>query len=163
MENKTCNLVLLSAYADGELSRRALEHADQHLAQCQRCQEALEQYAELSTAFRSTMQHRYPVAAMAALDGKIFEHWQRHHYVGWWDRFRRRLYSKWMLVPVTAAVAAVAIWLPFQTNRPVSPSPSAIVQSVSGDLASVMIMQTPATQQTVIWISETDDDQDNAI
>ena len=163
MENKTCNPALLSAYADGELSRQEVGRADQHLAQCQRCQAVLEQYAELSTTFKGTMQHRYPVAAMTALDGKIFERWQRHHYVGWWDGFRWRIYSKWLLVPVTAAVAAVAIWLPLQINAPVTPRPSAIVQSVSGDLASVMIMQTPATQQTVIWISETDDDQDNAI
>ena len=163
MKNKLCDPVVLSAFADGELDRQARANVQQHLAQCRQCQTAHDQIAALSTAFQDTLRRHYPGAALAALDGKLIDHWYRYHHPSWIDRCRRTIFSKWMLVPVTAFVAAVFVMLPLRTAPPVAQSPSAIVQSISGDLASVMIMQTPMMEQTVIWISESDDHQDNTI
>ena len=154
---------MLSAFADGELDQQARSNVQQHLAQCRQCRTAHDQIAALSVAFQDALRRHYPNAALAALDGELIDRWHRQHHPGWIDKCRRTIFSKWMLVPVTAVVAAVVVMLPLRTAPPVAQSPSAIVQSVSGDLASVMIMQTPMMQQTVIWISESDDDQDNTI
>lgn len=109
------------------------------------------------------MAQQVPGRALTAMNAALIERWRHHQQGGWLAWARKAVFSKWALVPVTAALAAVAISLPFRSGPSVSQAPSVVIQSVSGEMASVMIMQTPETQQTVIWISEADDNQGNAI
>ena len=64
---------------------------------------------------------------------------------------------KWPRIwaPAAAVVCMALAFFLFWPQSPQIPVPSALVQSFKGDIASVMILQTPQTLQTVVWYKET--------
>jgi hypothetical protein len=80
--------------------------------------------------------------------------WQRHREASasWRNRFKpARLF-----LPVAVTVLAAAIYIiprPFKI-APDSQAPSAIINSFTGSVTSVMLFETPNTHQTIIWFKE---------
>ena len=81
-------------------------------------------------------------------------------------RKKRRLFKPARLIrcvrwphvwaPVLATVCMILAFLFIsRPQAPQAPVPSALVQSFKGNIASVMILQTPETHQTVVWYKET--------
>jgi hypothetical protein len=73
--------------------------------------------------------------------------------IPWWIQLRAFLVSKRCLVPATALALAFLFFVLLQPPASVS-GPSAIISSFQGDVASVMILETPESHQTILWISE---------
>ena len=64
---------------------------------------------------------------------------------------------KWPRIwaPAAAAVCMALVIVFTRPPVPETPAPSALVESFEGNIASVMILQTPGTNQTVVWYRET--------
>jgi hypothetical protein len=76
----------------------------------------------------------------------------REASTGW----RKWLQPARIFVPVTVAALALAIFiipLPFKKG-PNGEAPSAIINSFTGSVTSVMLFETPNTHQTIIWFNE---------
>jgi hypothetical protein len=56
------------------------------------------------------------------------------------------------LASIAAILLATVIY--YQGDTVVPTGPSAIVNSVDGDIASVMILETQASKHTIIWYTE---------
>lgn len=104
----------LAAWADGGLDPQAAAMAEAHVSSCDRCQEIVGLMAHVATDPGSRLSDPAPA---------------------WWQRFR----AGW-LIPLTAGVAAVGLWMMVPANRPASPPPTAPV------VASKARDEAPATQ-----------------
>ncbi len=89
----------------------------------------------------------------------------REKPVPFWEKLAGRLPSGRILVPVSSLAMLLILCLALfrYTYFTDESGPSAIVDSFTGNVTSVVIIETPESRQTIIWFSETPDlagDQD---
>lgn len=157
-----CDPALLSRFMDGELTPEAHEGFVAHLQGCPDCRRALTENRRLSSLlqkrvgetletvnFLETEQRVLGRVRGASSDGmNQGRRWQRLLTTGLTPP--RRIYGS--LLAATAAVVVVVLVL---LGRPTAvPGPSAIVKSFQGPVQSVMILETPRSHETILWISE---------
>jgi hypothetical protein len=160
-----CSVGTLIRFKDKALSPDNMQNMSAHVAECRKCREWLQEEQILGDALekitlRASLKvdfiqmekdilKRFPNGAKRTVDGK-FHHWSR-----------RFILNRYMVPTAVAATLVMALvyvqglqgqwWFG-------DPEPSAFVQSFSGEVREVMIMQTPALKQTVIWIEEPGDE-----
>lgn len=130
---------------------RAFEH---HLSLCSECSRLFGQYKDLSLVFsRHTHKRAIGIAALN-LENKLeqkIQCSQKKFYQNVSGLFGKNLYLK------LAGIAAVVMigFFSFDPALLGTPSgPSAIVNSVDTEYASVMIIETQKEKHTIIWFSE---------
>lgn len=152
--NTVCDPTLLNLLYDGELSQEEGVRLRDHLKTCQTCRKELERNESISQHFKDELNREISLINQAALERAIVDRVREKRApsrAGFWNIFSPMRF----LVPA-AAVAAMALFFFFTTNGPApNSSPSAIINSFTGDVSSVMILETPETHQTIIWINET--------
>jgi hypothetical protein len=154
---KKCDLYTsedISLFVDHELSSdqcRAFEH---HLSFCRNCSRLVDQYRNVSLAF-SRHAHRKTMG-VPALDlehefNKPLLNSKKEPLKNISGLFGKNIYLK---LASLAAVVMIGLF-PFDGDLLQNPSgPSAIVNSVDTEYASVMIIETQKEKHTIIWFSE---------
>lgn len=155
---KKCDLYTsedISRFIDCELSSEQYRSFEHHLSHCRDCSEQIEQFQSLSFVF-SRHTHRKTMGIEAEnLEYKLekalpaSEKKSLGNFSGF---FGKNIYLK------LASIAAVIMigFFPFDQDLLKDPSsgPSAIVNSVDTEYASVMIIETQKEKHTIIWFSE---------
>ena len=152
--NSACNPILLNLLYDGELSPEEDARVRDHVKNCETCRKEIEKNESISHHFKERLNRELSLVNQDALERIIV------------DRVREKkepsragfgnIFSPMRFLVPAAAVAAVAFFFFFTTQGPAPNStPSAIINSFTGDVSSVMILETPETHQTIIWINET--------
>ena len=151
---RQCNQELLSRYHDKELTPPEREQVEAHLEKCPACQSTLASFARMGHISR-----RHTDRAVAALDTEAMAKriiarrpLPKETSVRWRDWFK----PSRLFLPVAVTALALAIYIipqPFRTQT-TNAAPSAIINSFTGSVTSVMFYETPNTRQTIIWISE---------
>lgn len=154
---KKCDLYTsedISRYIDGDLSSDRYRSLELHLSLCRDCRNLADRYQSLSINFsRYTDKKTRGIEAeniAHKLEEKIFNS-EKKFSVNLSGLFGKNIYLK------LAGVLAVVIigLLPFDNEMIKGPSdPSAIVNSVDTEYASVMIIETQKEKHTIIWFSE---------
>ena len=151
-QNAPCNDQILSRFADGDLTIAEQHQVEHHLANCIDCREKLSRIGLLSDTCQSLLNESRFQKELAGLEGRIMGRMERPE--GWreavWNFFR----EKKVFIPVSAAGTIMAVFVTFQMFFTSPATPSAIITSIAGDVSSVMIMETPESHQTIIWIKE---------
>jgi len=155
IHKKHCNQELLSRYYDGELVSQDLhQRIETHLQSCADCRSMLEDFARIGHVGR-----RHTDQAVAALDTEATTKRilarrpiLRGTSVSWRNWFK----PSRLFLPVAVTALALAIYIIPQLFRTqtTNAAPSAIINSFTGSVTSVMFYETPNTHQTIIWISE---------
>jgi len=153
-DQRQCDQEQLSRFHDGELSPQDSRQVEAHLKHCPDCRFMLADFDRLGQLTR-----RHANQALAAIDTDTMAqriltrvHKSREASAGW----RNWLKPGRLLIPVTVAALALAIFIiprPFN-NVPEGEAPSAIINSFTGSVTSVMLFETPNTHQTIIWFNE---------
>ena len=152
VERERCNGELLSRYLDRETTPEETQHVDRHLKQCPACRQHLQQHGELARRLRREVSAAGEAADFDRLEMHIIRAARRPKSP--WIDLRRTRFSWKLLVPI-AATAAVALFFFTSVFQPPAPAgPSAIINSFTGRVSSVMILETPQSRHTVIWYSE---------
>ena len=152
--NSYCDPELLSRFYDGEITPEENEWAIEHISTCQKCQNELKLNEELSKKYKEKFHKELSAIDPALLEKKIMERVSQGK-ARYWTGIGEFLTSMRFLVPA-AAVAGMLFFLLTTFRGPVTePPPSAIINSFTGDVSSVMILETPQSHQTIIWINET--------
>ena len=147
-----CDDVLLSRYMDGDLDAGAVDQIKAHLASCRQCRSQLAAMAALSTDIRDRILHASNTVDFVALEKQVLNkalHQRR-------DRGGFSGFMASLKIVIPAAVTASLLLFLAYTHYvvPKASAPSAIINSFTGSMSSVMIFETPETRQTILWYTE---------
>jgi anti-sigma factor RsiW len=147
-----CNLELISRYHDGELSQEERSKVESHILGCPSCNKALEDLKRISEQFAAHLADQSTGIDPQKTEKHVLGRLPREK-APWWVKGKETFLSKKMLLPATATAGIVLLFFTV-LQTPVPDSPSAIVTSVSGDVSSIIILETPETRQTILWFNE---------
>ena len=151
--HQSCDQRLLSRYYDGELDSARHEQVARHLEGCPQCRRELEALARLSANVTAAVSAAADQAPLEGLDARIIERIRKEAPAAEGTWLRRLLLPR-RLVPAAAVVIAfIAVGLSLRMPDDAA-EPSAIVESFSGSVSTVMIVETPETRQTILWFEE---------
>jgi anti-sigma factor RsiW len=150
---KECDPILLGHYFDRELGPEDKEKVDEHLKDCPSCQKTLQDHQIISSHYKADLKTKLARTNFESLEQSVLNRVRDRRVFGW-TNISSLLFLKRFYIPATAVAAALVIFFSVMFY-PASPSdPSAIVTSLSGQISSVMIFETPNTQQTILWFKE---------
>jgi len=150
-----CDPDLISRFFDHELDQKASERIAGHIEKCPSCRRTLEDFEGLSLMVNEQFRDIRTELTKGSVEEAVLAALQNRK-VSWRSKIRETLLSKKMLIPLTtSAVLIVSLAVFFHSPKPAGPS--AIVTSLSGEMTSVIIMETPQTHQTILWYTEDSD------
>ena len=147
-----CDQTLIDRYFDKELGRDEHARISEHISHCPSCQKALRDNQAISTLFKSGLDKEVSQANLADLEEKVLDQIRKKR-APWWRRPVDLFVSRKLLIPAAAMAVMLIFFSIIREPAPVS-APSAIVKSFSGDVSSVMIIETPKSRNVIIWYNE---------
>ena len=148
-----CDEELIGRYLDGEVSQEEYDRISRHLKDCSSCQKILQDNQAISTVFRDTREKEISKVSFAALETRFLDR-IRQKENPWWDPLAKLVFSYKLLMPATALAAIILFFVITRSPTTLS-APSAIIEAFSGEVSSVMLIETPNSRQTIIWYKET--------
>ena len=153
----TCASSMLSQFFDRELEPEASATISGHLEHCRTCMQELRGNRLLSSLLKAGVEQEMSRVNLQGVEERVIAliHSKR---MLWWVHLKG-----FCLSYVPAAVATAMLVMFFHLERTPTPAsgPSAIIDSLQGDFASVMILETQKSRQTILWIQEASDLWDN--
>lgn len=158
-----CDEALLDRYLEGDLGADEEAMVKNHLDGCRQCRRRVAGMEAVSRQFRDRVQQAADAVDFMAFEKQVLNKALRQRHPG--GGFFAFIAS--LRYPIAAAVA-VGVLLFFGYSRYMvkpGPVPSAIINSFTGPVSSVMIFETPETRQTILWYKEETDteSEQNAI
>jgi hypothetical protein len=155
-----CDPKILDRFFDRELEPDATFAMSGHVEDCHACKEELRGNQFVSSLFRACVEEERSRADLQEVEERVIGLIRTKRGL-WWIHLKNLCLSKKLYVPA-AAVTAMFVMFFHLTGTPAPASgPSAIVDSLQGDFASVMILETQKSRQTILWIHEASDLWDN--
>ncbi|MBL7225868.1 MAG: zf-HC2 domain-containing protein [Desulfobacteraceae bacterium] len=148
-----CDEELIGRYFDGELSQEEYDSISRHLKDCPSCQKTLQDNQAISTVFRDNLEREVSQADFGVLETRVLDQ-IRQKENPWWERITKLFFSNKLLIPATALAVLILFFAIMRSPTTIS-GPSAIIEAFSGEVSSVMIIETPKSHQTIIWYKET--------
>ena len=150
-----CDEALLDRYLDGDLDAEEKERMTAHLDRCPECRRQVTAMTAFSKGLRERVEQATESVDFMALEKDVLTRALR-------QRRSRGVFSIFVAslkytIPVAVTVCLVLFFAypAFMTNP--APVPSAIINSFTGSVSSVMIFETPDTRQTILWYNEDPD------
>lgn len=151
-DREHCDEEQLSLYIDGESGAEESQQIERHLQRCPGCRQYVQQQKEMAQTLRREVSIAQQAVDFERLEKQIVRASGGRPAPGDW--LRERLFSWKMMLPVAAAAALVLFVFTHWFAPPATPGPSAVINSFTGKVSSVMILETPQRHHTVIWYRE---------
>ncbi len=152
-EHINCDPSLLSLFFDQELPPAEHERVIVHLKDCPACRKELRDIRAVSSMFRAGLENNTLQAGLLNIERSVIDRIKRKKEP-WWNRFSNILTSRKFVIYAAGAAAMLVISVSGIRHSAIEAGPSAIVDSFTGETSSVMIMETPESQHTIIWFNE---------
>lgn len=150
-----CDDFLLDRYLDEDLGADEKARMEIHMAGCRQCRGQAAVLSGFSQDLRDRVQQAADSVDFVALEKQVLTKALRLHR----SRGGRSGFVATLKFTVPAALTAGLLLFFAYANyldKPV-PAPSAIINSFTGSMSSVMIFETPETRQTILWYNEDTD------
>jgi anti-sigma factor RsiW len=147
-----CDEELIGRYLDGEISQEEYDRIGRHLTDCPSCQKILRDNQGISTVFREVLGREVSQADFADLETRALGQ-IRQKENPWWERIFKPAFSAKLLLPASA-IAALILFFAIARGPATISGPSAVIEAFSGEVSSVMIIETPESRQTILWYKE---------
>ncbi len=158
-DNNKCDAGLLNRFFDQELEPSEHVRVSKHLKHCSSCQKALQDNQSLSVIFTENFNMKLSQADLSKIEiGKIEKNVTglvQNKRELLWIKLKSLFGSERFLIPVSVAAAVFVIFFSIMGYNPSAPGPSALIKSCTGNVSSLMIIETPKSRQTIIWFNET--------
>ncbi len=147
----SCDEQLIYRYFDKDMDPEENARFQNHLGVCKTCSMQLEHLKNQAEALADRINEESEKADFYALEKKVLGEIRRKNrsFFNWKDVLFKKIY-----VPATVAVAMTVLVSFYYFYMPLYSPPSAIINSFTGEFSSVMILETPETKQTILWINE---------
>lgn len=163
-DRTTCDPMTLSRFLDQEVGPEEHAQISEHLNHCRSCKKALQEHQSVANLFKTSLERQIAQGRLEALEDEVLA-LVKGGKISWWAQFVDFFMSRWFYVPAAAAATALALFV--YLTRPEAPAtgPSAIINSFTGEITSVMIIETPRSRQTILWFQEISmpDDEDDEV
>jgi anti-sigma factor RsiW len=150
--SNTCDEILLDRYLDGDLGSAEKAQMAVHLGECRQCRLHVETMTDFLQAFRGRVQQVTDAVDYVGLEKQVLNK-------ALWPHRSRSVFSRVIAslkyaIPATVMAGGLLFFAYSNTVvKPVS-APSAVINSFTGAMSSVMIFETPETRQTILWYHE---------
>lgn len=148
-----CDPTLLNRFFDQELGPDEYARMTGHLKSCASCQKALRDNQSVSSLVKSHLEEALAHVNLRKVEEGVLALIHRKR-APWWMKLRNLFVSRKFYVPATAMATGLVLFFAIARGPAPVPGPSAIIKSFHGDVASVMILETQKSHQTVLWFSE---------
>ncbi len=149
--SSNCDPVMISRFFDKELDPTDDASVDRHINSCRPCREMLDDLKTLSKEVREHLTQICDTDCASIEKSLLATICRKKIPLG--ERVKEALFSKKVWIPVTAVASLLIVF--FTMFQPAGDNgPSAIIASLSGDVSSVVIIETPRTRQTILWFNE---------
>lgn len=152
-DNTKCDFAMLSRFVDQEVRPDEQGEMIRHLEHCPSCQKALQDNETLSVFLKAGIKAELAHTRIEEIEENVMAVIHGED-APWWKRFKELCMSKAFYVPAVAVAVLFIVFLSVVRSPVPIPGPSAIVDSVKGDVSSVMIFETEKSRQTVVWFNE---------
>ena len=147
-----CDEQRLDRLVDGDLGVDEKARLQRHLTDCRSCRRQAAALAAVSRQVRDRVEQATQQVDFSTLEKAVVNgaHRQRHSQAApasWLPGLKISL-------PVAAAAVLLVFWAYSHFLGAAAPAPSAIINSFTGPMSSVMFFETPQTRQTIIWFKE---------
>lgn len=148
----------LGLYVDGELEQNVFQEIENHLKTCTNCRSVVKKYKKFSRIFKNQVESQTSGSFDNLSEERVFTLFKKSRQPFWQDLFNFISVKKniLQLASITAILLASMAYYQINTVDLMGEldGPSAIVNSVEGDMASVMILETHESNHTIIWYTE---------
>lgn len=148
----TCDENLLNRYLDNDLDTAEKAQVEAHVANCRQCSRQLATLTTFSQDLCDRIRYATDSVDFVALEKQVLNTALRHHH----PRGGRSRFVASLKYTIPAAITAGLLLFLAYSNQVLEspPAPSAIINSFTGSMSSVMILETPETRQTILWYNE---------
>lgn len=161
VKDKTpCDINALGQFFDRELEPDASVAINEHIEHCHTCREELQGNQFVSSLLKAAVEEEISQANLQEVEERLLTV-IRAKKGPWWIQFKGLCLSKKFYVPAAAMAAALIMFFHVISVPVPTSGPSAIIDSLQGNFASVMILETQKSRQTILWIHEASDRWDN--
>ena len=151
----TCDEALVDRYLDGDLAAEEKARMTAHLECCPECRRQVAAMTAFSKGLRDRVELAVESVDFVALEKDVLTKALRQHRSR--GGFSTFVASLKYTIPAAVTVCLLLFFAyPAFMNNP-APVPSAIINSFTGSVSSVMIFETPETRQTILWYNEDPD------
>lgn len=147
-----CDPSLIDRFFDKELSHDEHTRIMKHLTHCSVCQKRVQDNQAISALFKVSLDKELSQANLDDLEERVVALVRKKEIV-WWKKFIDLSLPKKLVIPAAAMATILLFFCLTRNSVPVS-APSAIVKSFSGEVSSVIIIETPKSRQTIVWYTE---------
>lgn len=164
MDPAICDPTLVNRFFDQELGPDEYALMSEHIKHCPSCQKALQDAEAISALFGTALDKELSRAKLERVEERVLAFIHRTK-TPWWLKLGHLFVAKRFYVPATAVIAGLILYFFFLAPPTSVSGPSAIINSLKGNVGSVMILETPKSHQTILWFSEPlmSGDEDNGI
>lgn len=152
-EKSKCNAALLNRFFDQELEPAEQAWFSDHLKDCRSCQRAIQDSQALSDLFEESLDTKLSQAGLDKLEKNVTE-LARKNRNSIQIKLKSLFVSEKFLIPASVMAAIFFIFLSVAEYNSSAAGPSALIKSCTGEVSSVMIIETPKSRQTIIWFNE---------
>ena len=147
-----CDEFRLDRYLDKDLDVGEMAQMEAHIADCRQCRRQLAALTAFSQSLRDRIHDAANSVDFVALEKQVLTQALRQYRSR--GGFSRFIASLKYTIPATVT-AGLLLFLAYSSYvlKP-PPVPSAIINSFTGSMSSVMIFETPVTRQTILWYTE---------
>jgi hypothetical protein len=152
---KSCDDIRLNLCLDGELGGNESDWMVAHLKDCKACRQKAATIVAFTRAFRRRVQDAADTIDFVALEKQVIQNTLPRYVPR--SVFTNILDAVKYLAPTTLLAAFLLFFIYTHYIDKPEPVPSAIINSFSGAVSSVMIFETPGTRETILWYTEKTD------
>jgi predicted anti-sigma-YlaC factor YlaD len=147
-----CDETLLYRYLDGVLPPDEQRRLVDHLDSCRSCRRQVASMADFSQGLRDRVRQATETVDFTALEKDVLNK-ALHQYRQQGQGSAFITFLKYTIPATVAAGLLVFFGYSHFLAQPAQ-APSAIINSFTGSMSSVMIFETPETRQTILWYKE---------
>ncbi len=151
----------ISRFMDNDLSEQEMAALENHLATCPECREQMHRYQRLEDGVIRMVHKQISATETAALEHALLrkiksENQRKRSLASTFQHFMAFIQGKKFYLQMASFAAILLLSTLFlRDQEKIIRAPSAIVNSIDGNMASVMILETREQRHTIIWYKET--------
>jgi hypothetical protein len=158
--NITCDSSILNQFFDRELGSEESAKMSGHIEHCRTCKQELRDNRFVSSLLKAGVEQEIARVNLQEVEERVTALIRSKKRL-WWVHLKSLCLSKKLYVPAAAVTAMLVMFFHLARTPTPASGPSAIIDSLQGDFASVMILETRKSRQTILWIQEASDLWDN--